>query len=61
MMLDLSDREVKYLVDVLLEAHKGLLHELNHTDVGDYKQLLHDQVKLNDGLMCRLRAAETSV
>jgi hypothetical protein len=57
MQFDLDDREAQYLVSVLLDAHKNLLHDLHHTDAGQYKDRVEEQVALNDSLMRRLRSA----
>jgi hypothetical protein len=59
MKLDLDDREAEYLLSVLLDAHKNLLHDLHHTDAGEYKDRVEAQVALNDALMRRLRSAGT--
>jgi len=55
MELTLSDQEQEYLLNILEQRHRELLHEIAHTDHREFKQELLRDEKLLDSLVCRLR------
>jgi hypothetical protein len=57
MTLELNDEERDYLVALLESAHRGKLHELNHTDTADFKSLVKEEIALIEALKARLSPA----
>ena len=57
MDLELTDKELKYLVTLLEVTHRGKLHELHHTDSGEYKTLIKDEIALIEALRGKLPAS----
>jgi hypothetical protein len=55
-MLNITDQEREYLIELLDETQKGLIHEINHTDTHDYRQMLRHKLDLLEGLSAKLRA-----
>lgn len=56
MMLNITDEEREYLVELLDEKYKRSLHELNHTDTLEFKKMLRHQVDLLEGIMAKFQA-----
>ncbi len=61
MELVLDQKERDYLLTVLQEMQKELIHEINHTDSGDYKEGLRERTDMNERLIQRLEAAKVAV
>lgn len=61
MGLDLDQEERTYLLTVLHEMQKELIHEINHTDSGDFKEGLRERADMNERLIHRLEAANVAV
>lgn len=57
MGLELDQEERTYLLTVLHEMQKELIHEINHTDSGEYKERLRQRAGMNERLIQRLEAA----
>ena len=57
MMLDITEQEREYLLEILEARHAELLHELHHTDTLDFKEMLKRKVELVEGLTSRLGRA----
>lgn len=54
-MIDLSEEERDYLIELLEASHKQMLHELHHTDTASFEGRLKEQIALNEGLQSKLR------
>ena len=54
MNLDLSGQERDFLLELLEEKEKGLIHEINHTDTLDYEEILKAKVDLVQALKSRI-------
>lgn len=59
MMLDITDKERDYLLEILDARREELLHELHHTDTLDFKEMLKRKVELVEGLRSRLAPTHT--
>ena len=57
MGVDLTEEQAAYLVEVLGEAHKALLHEIHHADSGDYKDRLRETADMNEALAAKIKKA----
>jgi hypothetical protein len=57
MTLELTDKERDYFMTLLEARHREKLHELHHTDRGEYKALLKTEIALIEGLRVKLSAA----
>jgi len=57
MNVDLSREEIDYLIEILAEAHKGLLHEIYHADSTDYKEKLLRIAGLNEVVTAKFKQA----
>jgi hypothetical protein len=54
MTLELTDKERDYLTTLLEARHREKLHELHHTDRGEYKTLLKAEIALIEELRSKL-------
>jgi hypothetical protein len=57
MMLEVNAEEEKYLLELLETTHKEMLHEINHTDTHDYRDMLKNKLTVIDGLMAKLKSS----
>jgi len=57
MILDVSEQETNFLLDLLETKHVALLHELHHTDTNEYKDLLKQRIELLEVLRSKIRAS----
>ncbi|MCJ7797576.1 MAG: hypothetical protein MUQ56_12580 [Thermoleophilia bacterium] len=55
MNVDLSLEEIDYIIEMLEEAHKGLLHEIYHADSAAYKDKLRKVAGLNEVLTAKFK------
>ena len=55
MMLNLTDAEQEFLLELLEARHTSMLHELHHTDTHEYKRLLERKVDLLESLREKLQ------
>ena len=54
MTLELTNKEREYLTTLLEARHREKLHELHHTDRGEYKTLLKAEISLIEELRAKL-------
>ena len=54
MMLNITDQEREFLLELLETKHTAMLHELHHTDTYEYKALLKRKVELLEGLRTKM-------
>ena len=50
MIVNFTEQERDYLLEILQVTYKGLLGEISHTDTLDYKELLKEKLAVVDGL-----------
>jgi hypothetical protein len=54
MQLDISNEERAFLSELLEAKQNSMLHEINHTDTQDFKEILKRQFELLEGLKSRI-------
>jgi hypothetical protein len=54
MQIELTDRELAFLASLLDTTYNDKLHELNHTDTADYKEILRDEIATIESLKSKL-------
>jgi len=54
MLLNLTDQETDFLLEVLETTHSTLIHDLNHTDTQEYKELLRQKIAVLEGLKAKI-------
>ena len=54
MLLDISDEERAFLIEVLTAKQNSMLHEINHTDTLDFKETLKRQFELLEKFKSRI-------
>ena len=54
MLLDISAQERKFLSDLLEAKQNAMLHEINHTDTNDFKELLKKDLEVLEALKGKL-------
>ena len=60
MLLDISDEERAFLIELLNTKQNSMLHELNHTDTLDFKETLKRQFELLEKLKSRIERLASS-
>ena len=50
MNLGVTEEEREFLLELLEEKQKGLIHEINHTDTNDFEELLRKKLRLLEDL-----------
>ena len=60
MHLDISNEERVFLSELLEAKQNSMLHEINHTDTQDFKEILKRQLQLLEGLKSRIERLEVS-
>jgi hypothetical protein len=60
MLLDISDEERAFLIDVLTAKQNSMLHEINHTDTLDFKETLKRQFELLERFKSRIERPAAS-
>ncbi len=60
MMLDITDEEREYLLEILDARREELLHELHHTDTLDFKEMLRRNVELVEAVRSKLINVQTT-
>ena len=53
MLLDISTQERKFLSDLLEAKQNAMLHEINHTDTNDFKQMLKKELEMLETLKAK--------
>lgn len=54
MVLDISAQERKFLFELLEAKQNSMLHEINHTDTNDFKELLKKDLEVLEVLKGKL-------
>lgn len=54
MLLDISAQERKFLSDLLEAKQNAMLHEINHTDTNDFKQMLKEELEVLEAIKGKL-------
>jgi hypothetical protein len=54
MVLDISAQERKFLSELLEAKQNSMLHEINHTDTNDFKELLKKDLEVLEALKGKL-------
>jgi len=54
MVLDISAQEGKFLSELLEAKQNSMLHEINHTDTNDFKELLKKDLEVLEALKGKL-------
>ena len=60
MLLDISDEERAFLIELLNTKQNSMLHELNHTDTLDFKETLKRQFDLLEKFKSRIERLPSS-
>jgi len=60
MLLDISDEERAFLIEVLTAKQNSMLHEINHTDTLDFKETLKRQFELLEKFKSRIEQLASS-
>jgi len=60
MLLDISDEERAFLIEVLTAKQNSMLHEINHTDTLDFKETLKRQFELLEKFKSRIEQTASS-
>lgn len=53
-MIELTNVECDYLLDLLANAHTELLHELHHARTRSFEESLRERARLNEELMHKI-------
>jgi hypothetical protein len=53
-MFELPSEEREYLIETLREAHTQLLHQMHHADTNGYRNILREQLTVNERLLAKL-------
>jgi hypothetical protein len=54
MLLDISDEEQAFLIELLAAKQNSMLHEIHHTDTLDFKVTLKRQLELLEKFKSRI-------
>jgi len=60
MLLDISDEERAFLIELLAAKQNSMLHEINHTDTLDFKETLKRQFELLEKFKARIERLASS-
>ena len=60
MLLDISDEERAFLIELLNAKQNSMLHEINHTDTLDFKETLKRQFDLLEKFKARIERLPAS-
>jgi hypothetical protein len=55
MLLDISAQERRFLSDLLEAKQNAMLHEINHTDTNDFKQMLKEELEVLEAIKGKLQ------
>jgi hypothetical protein len=53
-MIELSQDEKAYRLELLEASHRLLIHELHHTDTSKYEEVLREKLEVNERLTARV-------
>ena len=54
MLLDISAQERKFLSELLEAKQNSMLHEINHTDTNDFKEMLKKDLEVLETLKAKI-------
>ena len=54
MLLDITDQEREYLLELLETRVTAMYHELHHTDAREYRSLLKQRFEVVEGLKAKI-------
>ena len=54
MLLDISAQERKFLSELLQAKQNSMLHEINHTDTNDFKEMLKKDLEVLETLKAKI-------
>ena len=60
MLLEISDQERAFLSELLEAKQNSMLHEINHTDTQEFKEILKRQFELLEALKSRVKKLDSS-
>ena len=60
MLLDISTQERAFLSELLEAKQNSMLHEINHTDTREFKEILKQQFALLEALKSRIERLNSS-
>ncbi len=60
MTLSITQPEQDFLWETLNAKRDSMLHELHHTDTGDFKNLLKQKLEIIEGLLIKFQSTPTS-
>lgn len=60
MLLDISTQERAFLSELLEAKQNSMLHEINHTDTHEFKEILKQQLKLLETLRSKIERVDSS-
>ena len=55
MLLDISAQERKFLSELLQAKQNSMLHEINHTDTNDFKEMLKKDLEVLETLKAKIQ------
>jgi|SwirhisoilCB1_FD_contig_41_4772369_length_581_multi_4_in_0_out_0_2 hypothetical protein len=55
MLLEITDSERQFLTEVVENASKEMLHEIDHTDSREYKKRLQDRMRILEQLARKIQ------
>ena len=55
MNLEITDQERQFLLELLEEKQKHMIHQINHTDTMDFEALLKKELAVLEELMRRIK------
>jgi hypothetical protein len=61
MIVEITDQERLFLLDLLDAEHKEMIHQIDHTDARDYRELLKQKIGLLEGLRAKMQNLSTPI
>ena len=55
MLLEITDSERNFLMELVDSASRTILHELDHTDTREYRKKLHDRMRILEHLSRKMQ------
>ncbi len=55
MLLEITDSERNFLMELVDSATRTVLHELDHTDTREYRKKLHDRMRILEHLSRKMQ------
>ena len=60
MVLDITDQEREFLLELLETRRTSMLHELHHTDTNYYKEMLKEKLELLEGVKAKVETISST-